>query len=60
MSTEPDDLFLYGSTQLTAVAVRYAIYENLYTTLDYDYQPQGLEKLPSLEDGDAVINTVTV
>lgn len=60
MAWEPADLFLYGDSRLTAVAVRHAIYENLYTTLDYGYQPQGLEKLPSLEDGDAVVSTVMV
>ncbi|MFO7537123.1 MAG: hypothetical protein R6X32_03585, partial [Chloroflexota bacterium] len=37
-----------------------ALYENLYTTLDYDYQAQGLVKLPNLDDGDAVVNQVTV
>lgn len=60
MVSEPDDLFLYGSTQLPAVAVHHALYENLYTTLDYDYQAQGLVKLPNLDDGDAVVNQVMV
>ncbi|MCB8978942.1 MAG: hypothetical protein H6657_16125 [Ardenticatenaceae bacterium] len=60
MASEPDDLFLYGSTQLQAVAIRHALYENLYTTLDYDYQVQGLAKLPNLDDGDAVVNQVMV
>lgn len=60
MAMEPDDLFLYGSTQLTAAAVRHALYENLTTTLDYGYQAQGLEKLPNLAAGDAVVNQVTV
>src|SRR5690606_14264320 len=33
---------------------------DLVTTLSYDYQADGLEKLPSLADGDAVINEVEV
>ncbi len=60
MAAEPSSLYLYGDNSLQAAAVRHAIYENLYTSLSYDYQAQGLEKLPSLADGDAVINTVTV
>jgi peptide/nickel transport system substrate-binding protein len=60
MAQEPISLYLYGDTSLAATAVRHALYENLYTNLSYEYQPQGLEKLPNLADGDAVINTVTV
>jgi len=60
MDTEPTSLYLYGDSSLQATAVRHGIYENLFTSLGYDYQAQGLEKLPSLADGDAVINTVTV
>ena len=60
MAAEPASLYLYGDSSLQAASVRHAIYENLYTSLSYDYQAQGLGKLPSLADGDAVINTVTV
>ena len=60
IAAEPASLYLYGDSSAQAVAVRHGIYENLFTTLNYDYQAQGLEKLPSLADGDAVINTVTV
>lgn len=60
LNAEPESLYLYGDTSLAATAVRHGIYENLYTSLDYAYQPQGLEKLPSLADGDAVINVVPV
>ncbi len=60
MVSEPEDLFLYSSPHFTAAAVHHALYENLYTTLDYDYQAQGLVKLPNLDDGDAVVNQVMV
>ncbi len=57
MATEPSDLYLYGSPFLSAVAVRHGLYESLYTTLDYQYQPQGLQTLPTLENG-VVLQTV--
>jgi peptide/nickel transport system substrate-binding protein len=57
---EPESLNLYDDQSYTAVSIRHAIYENLYTTLDYSYQPQGLVKLPSLADGDAFITQVEV
>lgn len=60
MANEPESLYLYGDSSLAATAVRHALYENLYTTLSYDYQPQGLLKLPSLNDGDAIIREVSV
>lgn len=60
ISGEPTSLYVYGDDSLAATAVRHALYENLYTTLGYDYQPQALLKLPSLHDGDAVIQTVNV
>lgn len=60
MAAEPADLYWYGDSSLAATAVRHALYENLYTTLAYDYQPQALRKLPSLRDGDAAIRAVDV
>ncbi|MEZ4590334.1 MAG: ABC transporter substrate-binding protein [Chloroflexota bacterium] len=60
LGAEPTSLFLYGDDSLAATAVRHALYENLYTTLNYDYQPQGLQKLPSLDDGDARIGLIEV
>lgn len=59
-AAEPFTLYPYGTTMLVADNVRHAIYENLYTSLGYAYQPQGLVKLPSLADGDAQIVTVVV
>lgn len=59
-AAEPDSLFLYSTRMLDKENIHHAIYENLVTQLDYGYQAQGIEKLPSLEDGDAVLQTVTV
>lgn len=63
--TEPKSLYWYdnpafGAAALAQQAVLHAIYENLYTTRSYDFQPQGLVKLPNLQDGDAVILPITV
>jgi peptide/nickel transport system substrate-binding protein len=60
MAGAPESLYPYGDDSLAATAVRHALYENLYTTLGYGYQPQALHKLPSLADGDASIRPVSV
>lgn len=60
MAQLPQDLYLYGDPSLQATALHHAIYENLYTMLNYDYQPQALVKLPSPDDGDVRVETVTV
>jgi peptide/nickel transport system substrate-binding protein len=60
MGGEPADLYLYGDGGIEPTAVRHAIYESPYTSLGYDYQPLALEKLPSLADGDALLETVDV
>lgn len=60
MRHAPTSLYLYGDNSPEAVAVRHGLYENLYTSLAYSYQAQGLVKLPSLADGDAVIHQVEV
>ena len=60
MAQEPDTMYPYGGSMLAALAVQHAIYENNITTLSYDYQAQGIEKIPSLADGDAVLNVVEV
>ena len=58
MAQEPDTLYPYGGSMLAATAVQVAIFETEVTTFSYDYQALGIEKLPSLADGDAVINQV--
>lgn len=60
MAQEPDTLYVYGGSMLVQSAVNHSIFENEYTTLSYDYQAQGLVKLPSLADGDAVQESVEV
>jgi len=60
MTQEPDTLYPYDTTMLASRAVQHALFENSYTTLAFDYQAQALEKLPSLADGDAVLNIVEV
>ena len=60
MSQEPATLYIYGEPMQTAEAIRHAVYTNYITTLAYDYQADGLVKLPSLADGDAVLNLVEV
>jgi peptide/nickel transport system substrate-binding protein len=56
----PVSLFPFGDDSITAIGLRHAIYESLYTSVGFDYQAQGLKKLPSLADGDVVIKTVMV
>ncbi|MFQ5419561.1 MAG: ABC transporter substrate-binding protein [Anaerolineae bacterium] len=60
MQQEPVSLFRYGRTLPAETAVLHALYENDATHLDYGYQPQGLVKIPSLADGDARLQSVTV
>ncbi|MCB8978880.1 MAG: peptide ABC transporter substrate-binding protein [Ardenticatenaceae bacterium] len=60
MAQEPDTMYPYGGSMLAASAVQHAIYENNLTTLSYGYQARGLDKVPSLADGDAVLNVVEV
>jgi peptide/nickel transport system substrate-binding protein len=60
MGQEPDSLYPYGTSMLAASQVLEAIYDGPIDARTYAYQPIILEKLPSLADGDAVINAVDV
>lgn len=62
LSQEPESLYPYGRPRISPAAnhVIQGIFEAMYTTLSYDYQARGIEKMPSLADGDATINPVTV
>lgn len=60
LGSPPTSLFVYGDSSATAVSLRQALYEKLYTTVGYDYQPRGLEKLPNLQDGDAYLEKIMV
>jgi peptide/nickel transport system substrate-binding protein len=60
MAQEPDTLFPYGTSMLAASAVLHGIFENNLTTKSYAYQAQGIEKVPSIADGDALVQEVEV
>jgi peptide/nickel transport system substrate-binding protein len=58
---EPDTLYLYGDSQLEATQhVMEAIYDGPIDYRDYVYHPVILQKLPSLDGGDAITRTVRV
>lgn len=58
---EPTSLYPYGEdTSPAATAVRHAVFESNFTNLSFGFQARGLEKLPSLTDGDAVVRPVVV
>jgi len=59
LGQEPDTLYLHGTDMLAAAHIQEAIYDGPIDNRTYAYQPVIIEKLPSLEDGDAVINAVT-
>jgi peptide/nickel transport system substrate-binding protein len=61
---EPDTLYIYGGSMLAASHVTSALYDSSAENIAMDdagfaYQATITTKLPSLEDGDAVINTAT-
>ncbi|MEM7332386.1 MAG: ABC transporter substrate-binding protein, partial [Chloroflexota bacterium] len=60
MAQEPQTLYTYGNSMLAQRAVQHAFEENNFETKSYGYQARGIEKIPSLADGDAVINVVEV
>ncbi len=60
MGQEPQTLYTYGGMMLVASHVHEAIYDGPIDNKSYGYQAVILEKLPSLSDGDAVIESVTV
>lgn len=57
---EPDTLYWYGGHMTAARHVQQAIYDGPIDNTMYGYQPIILEKLPSLEDGDAVVEKIIV
>ncbi len=60
LAQRPANLYLYGEQSRTATGLRHALYENLYTTLGYDYQAQGLVELPHPDKGSVTVEAVTV
>lgn len=59
-ASEPADLFIYGESSLVKQVVFAAIYDGPIEWVDFRYQPVLLEKLPSLTDGDAILESVPV
>ena len=60
MGQEPDTLYIWGGNMVADVSVQNAIYDGPVETNTFAYQSVIFEKLPSLADGDAVINKVPV
>ncbi len=59
-SQEPDTLWILGNSTVEQRLIQDAVWEPAMTTLDYDYQPVLFEKIPTLENGGAVITQTDV
>jgi peptide/nickel transport system substrate-binding protein len=60
LGEEPSTLYPYGSLNAAARSVLSALYDGPMDIVEYAYEPIILEKIPTLEDGDAQISPVTV
>lgn len=60
LGQEPETLYIHGGSMLASSQVQEAIYDGPIDGRSYDYQAVILEKLPSLADGDAVLQAVEV
>ena len=60
LGQEPDTLYAYGGSMLVNAHVQQAIWDGPIDARSFSYQPIILEKLPSLADGDAIIETAIV
>jgi peptide/nickel transport system substrate-binding protein len=60
MAQEPDTLYPFGSAMPAARAVQHALFDDLITNRSFAYQASAIEKVPSLADGDAVLQVVAV
>ena len=60
LGEEPNTLYPYGNLNASARSVLSAIYDGPMDVVNYGYEPIILEKIPSLEDGDAQVSPVTV
>ena len=66
LGQEPDSLYrygesyLYGGSSRAAETVLQAVYDGPLNVLTYQYEPVILEKLPSIADGDARLESVNV
>jgi peptide/nickel transport system substrate-binding protein len=60
LGEEPTTLYPYGNLNSSARSVLSAIYDGPLDIVDDGYEPIILEKVPSLEDGDAQVTPATV
>lgn len=60
LGEEPTTLYPYGNLNSAARSVLSAIYDGPMDVVDYGYEAIILEKIPSLEDGDAQVTPITV
>jgi len=60
LGEEPTTLYPYGNLNSAARSVLSAIYDGPMDVLDYGYEAIILEKVPSLEDGDAQISPIPI
>lgn len=60
LAEEPETLFIYGGDSPAQRNVLQAIYDGPIDRVGYEYKPVILEKLPSLADGDALIEPAMV
>src|SRR5687768_1787427 len=60
LGEEPNTLYPYGNLNSAARSVLSAIFDGPMDVVEYQYESIILEKIPSLEDGDAQLGPVTV
>ncbi len=60
VTQEPESLFTLVNTQATAVNITYLLSAVSATSYSYDYQPVGLTKLPTIDNGGATLTEVEV
>jgi peptide/nickel transport system substrate-binding protein len=60
LGAEPETLFIYGGASPAQNHILEAIYDGPIDSIEYQYYPVILEKLPNLADGDANIEPVSV
>lgn len=60
LGEEPSTLYPYGNLNPAARSVLSAIYDGPMDVTDYGYEAIILEKIPSLEDGDAQVSPISV
>ncbi len=60
MNQEPSNLYMYDGGTLAQLTLLSAVYDGPIDRVNYSYQPVILTRLPSLENGDAITQTVTI